>query len=105
MDPDPNVANRDDVLRIAAKATGVPLPEGLIVDVDQVRDLLKPLQLNDDQHLAQALFEAAGRYLRPRHQAFVRTSVKQTKKHLGYLLAADQHLEKILTTLLAKFAP
>ncbi len=96
VDPDPNVSNRNETLRVTARVTGVSLPQGLIVDIEQVRDVLQPLELEDDAFLAQRLFETAGRYLRPRQQAYFGTSAQQTKVKLKQLLKAALHLDELL---------
>ena len=94
--PEANVGIRNEVLRLASKVTNTALPEGLVVDLEQVLELLKALHLHEDQFLAERLFQVAGRYLRPRHQAFLGTTAGETKQLLKKILKATRALDGLL---------
>ncbi len=94
--PELNVAIINEVVRLSSKVTNTALPEELLVDLEQVVALLKPLQLQNYQVLADRLFQVAGRYLRPRHRAFLRTTAGETKQLLKKIRKATRTLDDLL---------
>ena len=72
------------------------LPPGIILDEPEIRILLKPLALAGSEHLVDRLIQIAGRYLRPRQQAFLGSDPKSTKSKAAVLLEAATVLEREL---------
>lgn len=94
--PDPNVAVRNDVLRLVAKITNKEVPAGLVVDLEEVVAVIAPLELGDPDVLGHRLFQIAGRYLRRQHQAFFGTTAAETKQLLKKIAKAARTLDDLL---------
>ena len=91
-----DVAIRNEIIRLISRATNKEVPVGLIVDLKQILELTRPFQLGDHTVLAERLFQVAGRYLRPRHQAFFNTSARETKRLLTKILETAELLDELL---------
>lgn len=96
LGPDPDVRTRNEMLKFAARVSGMPLPGNLLVEVEQLYGVIEPLALNHLSPLAERLFEIAGRYLRPRHQEYLGMTARHTKGQLRRLLSSVREADRIL---------
>jgi hypothetical protein len=94
--PAQNVQDRNAALKTAATVSGIPLDQGLIIEIDDLMSVVAPLALTDDEPLIQALLAVAGRFLLPRHREYFQSSARETKAKLRLLIDAAENLERLL---------
>jgi hypothetical protein len=94
---DTNVEVRIDVLRIMSTLLPrKPLPNDLIFAESEIRKLLEPLSLENDEKLVSRLYHIAARHLLPKQQQYLEVDLENVRQQLERVAIAARELDRVL---------